>query len=231
MPFDAQDFPCLESQPLSNLDCHGQPMPSFIAHLTKTQQRELLRNLNYLNTAEIKSFCKKHSLPYTIVCETRDGRRKSTSESDRKGILINRIRHFLKTGVVLKETCFPFSVVCHDPVSKDLSPTHRLFYGQYDKTNRSLLLLMKELTNGQFQDGAIARILARDFWSSGHAPTVKEFASAWLSARQSHTRPKPEWAFLSDRSSNQNLRNWKQLRLSKSRKVRAELNKIEPADT
>ena len=38
-------------------------MPSFISHLTETQQRELLYNLNYLNTAEIKSFCKKLPSP------------------------------------------------------------------------------------------------------------------------------------------------------------------------
>jgi hypothetical protein len=201
-------------------------MPSLISHLTRTQQREFLRDLNYLNTSEIKSFCKKHSLPYTIACETRDGLRKSTSESDRKGVMLDRIRHFLKTGSVLKETCFPRTVICLDPLPKDLSPGDKLFYGQYDKTNRALLLFLKELTNGQFQDGAIARILARDFWSTGHAPTLQEFASAWLYACQSHAKPNPEWAFLSDRVSNPNLSNWKQLRIRKSKKAISILKKI-----
>jgi hypothetical protein len=38
-------------------------MVSLISNLTENEQRELLDDLNYLNTAEIKSFCKKHSIP------------------------------------------------------------------------------------------------------------------------------------------------------------------------
>ena len=38
---------------------------SLIAGLSQKEQRELLQDLNYLNTGEIKAFCKKHgnSLP------------------------------------------------------------------------------------------------------------------------------------------------------------------------
>jgi hypothetical protein len=203
-------------------------MPSLISHLTRTQQRELLHDLNYLNIAEIKSFCKKHSLPYAIACQTKDGRRKKTSETDRKGVLLRRIEHFLQTSSSLKQTCFPPSVVCFDPLPQNISPTNKLFYGQYDKKNLTLLTLLKELTNGQFQDGAIARILLRDFWSRGNVPTIEEFASAWLYARASHTKPNPEWAFLSDRSAKLPTSNWKKLRLNKAKKAISILNRIKP---
>jgi hypothetical protein len=203
-------------------------MLSLISYLTETQQRELLQDLNYLNTAEIKSFCKKHSLPYTIACQTKNGRRKKTSEADRKSVLIHRIKHFLQTGAMLKETCFPSSVVCFDPFPSNPSPTGKLFYGQYRKTNYALLTVLKELTNGQFQDGAIARILLCDSWSRGNAPTFQEFASAWLHARASHTKPNPEWAFLSDRAAKLPTSNWKKLRLRKAKKILSILNKIKP---
>lgn len=82
------------------------------------ERQELLDNLNYLNTAEIKSFCRRHSIPYTISIETKDGRKK-TKENDRKGAILNRIRHFLQTGVVLPETCFRAAVVCFDALPKE----------------------------------------------------------------------------------------------------------------
>jgi hypothetical protein len=105
---------------------------SPISRLPADQQQGLLDDLNYLNIAEIKSFCKRHSIPYTIAIETKDGRRRRTNEEDRKEVILNRIRHFLQTGVILEETRFRATVVCFDA----LTPNDRLFYGQYDKTNR-----------------------------------------------------------------------------------------------
>ena len=85
---------------------------SFISKLPKGEQQELLDNLNYLNISEIKSLCKRHSIPYRIAFETEDGRRRLTGDDDRKGVMLNRIRHFLQTGVILEETCFRAPVVC-----------------------------------------------------------------------------------------------------------------------
>src|SRR5438128_9417179 len=79
---------------------------SPISSLPADQQQELLDELNYLNIAEIKSFCKRHSMPYTIAIETKDECRRKTNEEDRKGVILNRIRHFLRTGVVLEERAF-----------------------------------------------------------------------------------------------------------------------------
>jgi hypothetical protein len=195
--------------------------------LPKGEQKELLDDLNYLNGTEIKSFCKRHSIPYKIAVETRDGGRRTTKDVDRKGVMLNRIRHFLQTGVVLEQTCFPAAIVCFDPLPDKITQDDRLLYGQYDKKNRKLIALLKSLTNGQFEDGAIARILARQFWSKGEAPTLREYASAWIEASREHTGPNPEWAFLSDRANKLAVSDWKQLRVHKASKVMNLLNQID----
>ena len=202
------------------------PAATPISKLPGDKRREFLDDLNYLNTGEIKSFCKQHSIPYTIAIETNDGRRRRTQDDDRKGVMLDRIRHFLQTGEVLEETCFRATVVCFDPPPERLTANHRLLYGQYSKTNRAMIALLKDLTGGRFEDGAIARILARDFWTRGQAPTFREFASAWLQALKEYTRPNPEWAFLSDRASKGAVPDWKKLRANKASNVMKVLNQI-----
>jgi len=199
---------------------------SLISKLTKGRQQELLDDLNYLNMSEIRSFCKRKSIPYRIAIETKDGGRRSTKDDDRKGVVLNRIRHFLQTGVILEETRFPASVVCFDPPAKNITADDRLFYGQYDKTNRTMITLLESLTDGQFRNGAIARIVARDFWDSGKAPTFREYAAAWVHASKGHTRPNPEWAFLSDRANKVAVQDWKKLRRYKAVKVMKVLNQL-----
>jgi hypothetical protein len=194
--------------------------------LTKTQQRELLDDLNYLNTAEIQSFCKKHKIPYAIAIETADGNRRETKDRDRKGVMLKRVRHFLQTGVVLQQTCFPAAVVRFEALPDKLAANDRLFYGQYDKSNRAMIGLLKNLTGGKFEHGAIARILARELWASGKAPTFKKFAIEWRKARRMHRGPNPEWAFLSDKANKRAAENWKMLRTQKAKKVMAILNRI-----
>jgi hypothetical protein len=49
--------------------------------------------------------------------------------------------------------------------------------------------LLKSLTNGHFKEGAIARMLAREFWSMGKAPTFAEYAAAWMQSSTEHTAP------------------------------------------
>lgn len=197
-----------------------------ISKLREREHQRLLQELNYLNTAEIKALCKKHSIPYTISIATADGHRRKTSEMDRKGIVLKRIRHFLRTGEIMDETCFPASVTSSDALPKKPTPNDKLFYGHYDKKNASMIALLKELTGGKFQNGAIARILARDFWSRGIAPTFKEYALAWVQAQREHDRPNPEWAFLADRTRGTAGEDWKRLRAKKALWVLARLKEI-----
>jgi hypothetical protein len=199
---------------------------SYISKMPQRERQQLLFDLNYLNISEIKLFCRRHSIPYRIAIETSDGRRTITKDNDRKGVILDRIRHFLQTGMVLEETCFRSAVVCSDPLPEELTENDRLFYGQYDKTNRAMTALLERLTGGQFVNGAIARILAREFWSGGKAPTFKEYAYAWVRASKEHTGPNPEWAFLSDRASKGAVPDWKKMRDQKARNVLKELEKI-----
>jgi hypothetical protein len=201
-------------------------LPFLIPNLSTKERQELLQALNYLNLAEIKSFCNKHSIPYTIVFETADGNRSKTTDVDRKGLILNRMRHFLKTGEILGETCFRSTVVCFDALPRKLVASDRLFYGQFSKKNRTLIALLRNLTHGKFADGAIARILAREYWTRGDAPTLKEYASAWLEAQREHTKPNPEWAFLSDRAYKTVGSDWKKMRTSKAKRVIKILNTI-----
>jgi hypothetical protein len=201
-------------------------MPSLIPHLTKFEQLKLLNDLNYLNMGEIKAFCKKHSIPYSIWIETETGDRRKTQEDDRKGVILNRIRHYLKTGAILDATCFPAHVCRFDDLPKIIKPADKLFYGQYDKKSPSTIGILQALTGGEFKNGAIARILAREFWSKGIAPTYREFAQAWLKARNNHKQPNPEWAFLSDKSERRDTSHWKQLRITKAKHVMKILREI-----
>lgn len=202
-------------------------MPSLLSNLSRAEQRELLADLNYLNMGEIKAFCKKHDIPYAIWIETRDRGRLKTRDEDRKGVVLNRIRQYLKTGAIPPATCFPARVVCVDKPPARIKASDRLFYGQYDPKREPMVALLEKLTGGKFKHGAIARILAREFWSKGIAPTYQEFASAWPRAQSEHTRPNPEWAFLSDRSAGKATTNWRQLRARKARKVLSFLDRLE----
>ena len=190
-----------------------------ISKLAREKRQTLLDDLNYLNTSEIKTFCKQHRIPFTIMVEMPDGRRKKTADDDRKGVILGRIRHFLETGTILEATCFPAAVVRCGPPAAHLTPDDRLYYGQYDKSNRAMVALLKELTDGHFQNGAVARILAREFWTNGEAPTFRHFAAAWLRERAAHTAPNAEWAFLSDRAKGEASPDWKKLRAKRAAAV------------
>ena len=140
---------------------------------------------------------------------------------------MNRIHHFVMTGEVLPRTKFPAKVVRFARLSKKPSPSDRLYYGQYQKNNRAMMSLLKKLSRGKFREGATARIVAREFWSKGQAPTFREYAAAWLTAEEggeSH----PEWAFLADIARGTAGSDWKLLRAKKAAKVLRLLNSIEP---
>jgi len=175
--------------------------------------------------AEIRSFCRRHSIPFAIHVE--GAPRSKTHELDRKGVILNRIRHFLMTGEVLPPTRFPAKVVRFVPFPKKPSPNDRLYYGQYQKNNRVMMSLLKRLSRRKFREGATARIVAREFWSKGQAPTFREYAAAWLTAEEG-CESHPEWAFLADIARGTAGSDWKLLRAKNAAKVMRLLNSIEP---
>jgi len=67
-------------------------MPNFLSRLSKSEQARLLEELNYLNLEEIRGFCAKHGIPYRILAEYPNGTVKTTKDTDRKPIVLARIR-------------------------------------------------------------------------------------------------------------------------------------------
>src|SRR5881409_3540771 len=75
-------------------------MPNFLSQLTKGEQARLLEELNYMNLEEIRGFCSKRGIPYRIMAESADGKAKTTKDTDRKPIVLARVRRYLATGHV-----------------------------------------------------------------------------------------------------------------------------------
>src|SRR4051794_11753868 len=73
-------------------------MPNFLSQLTKAEQARLLEELNYMNLEEIRDFCSAHGIPYKIMAEYPDRKVKATKDTDRKPIVLARVRHYLTTG-------------------------------------------------------------------------------------------------------------------------------------
>lgn len=63
-----------------------------------------------------------------------------------------------------------------------------LFYRWYAKEHGGVIRLLSDLTAGRFRDGAVARVLAMEFWARGEAPTLAEFARAWKALRKARAK-------------------------------------------
>jgi hypothetical protein len=177
---------------------------------------------------ELREFCDSRAIPYAIYFETHDGRVLKSRDADRKGIVVDRVMHFLNTGTIKPRTVFAKSVVRFEPMSSEPRESDRIFYGQYKDSDSDFLKLMKRLTADKFEAGAISQEVLRGCWTDGDAPTYREFAKLWLKAREDHTKPNPEWAFLTDRAKGIAGADWKQLRIKKASAALALLKKIGP---
>src|SRR4029079_17785963 len=75
----------------------------------------------------------------------------------------------------------------------------------------------RDLTGGRFRDGAVARVLAMDFWTRGEAPTFEEFARSWTKDKAEEPRLlTPEYAYLTDLRHQRAGGDWKSLRKAKA---------------
>jgi hypothetical protein len=204
-------------------------MPNFLLHLTKGEQARLLEELNYLNLEEIRGFCSDRGIPYKILAQHPKGRVKTTKDTDRKPIVLARVRRYLTTGEVGQPTCIPVEIVSEDDPPARPGPRERLYYRWYAKEHMGIIQSLRELTEGRFQDGAVARVLAMEFWTRGEAPTLEEFARAWTKARaREHRLITAEYAYLTDLKSKRAGSDWKRLRKAKAKSALQTLAKISP---
>jgi hypothetical protein len=204
-------------------------MPNLLSQLTKAEQIRFLEELNYMNLEEIRGFCSARGIPYRIVAEYPNGRVRATKDTDRKPIVLARVRRYLTTGDVGLPTRIPAAIVRAENPPVRLAPGDRLYYRWYAKEHKGVMRLLEELTAGRFQDGAVARVLAMEFWTRGEAPTLEEFAQSWTKAKtEEHRLLTPEYAYLTDLKHQRADDDWKALRTAKAKSALKTLARIAP---
>jgi hypothetical protein len=202
---------------------------NFLSRLTKSEQVRLLEELNYINLEEIRGFCSERGIPFRIVAEYATGEVRVTTDTDRKPIVLARIRRYLTTGQVGQPTRIPAAIVREENPPARLSPRDRLYYRWYAKRFESVMRLLRYLTAGRFRDGAVARVLAMEFWTRGEAPTIEEFARSWTKAGAEKPRLlTPEYAYLTDLKHHRAGGDWKALRKAKAKSALETLARIAP---
>ena len=204
-------------------------MPNFLSQLTKGEQARLLEELNYMNLEEIRGFCSAHGIPYKIMAEYPNGKVKATKDTDRKPIVLARVRRYLTTGEVGPPTLIPAEIVREENPPARLEPRDRLYYRWYAKEFEGVMRLLRDLTGGRFRDGAVARVVAMEFWTRGEAPTLEEFARSWTKAKAEEYRLlTPEYAYLTDLRHQRADGDWKALRNAKAKSALDMLARIAP---
>ena len=204
-------------------------MPNFLSQLTRSEQARLFEELNYLNLEEIRGFCSPRGIPYKIMAECSSGKVKATKDTDRKPIVLARVRRYLATGDVGQPTLIPAKIVREENPPPRLGPRDRLYYRWYARKHESVMRLLHDLTAGRFQDGAVARVLAMEFWTRGEAPTFEGFSRSWTKAKtEQHRLLTPEYAYLTDRKHQRAERDWKALRTAKAKSALKTLARIAP---
>lgn len=199
----------------------------MLSRLDEVSRRELLDGLNYLNLREIRSLCDMHGIPYRILVETSAGRTKRGKDTDRKPIVLDRVRHWLATGEVLPATCIKAHVVRDGPPPEPLQAPDRLYYRWYSKSYPSVMTVLEDLTGGRFENGALARVLIMEHWTSGEAPTLEDFGAEWVAAKDAgRDLLSSEYAVLTDLQRGTTGSDWKTMRTRKANRVLATIETL-----
>src|SRR5215831_11991766 len=106
---------------------------NLLLRLTRRERARLLEELNYLNLEEIRGFCAERGIPYRIVAEHPNGSVKGTKDTDRKPIVLARVRRYLTTGQVGQPTRLAAQIVREEGPPPRLGPRDRLHYRWYAK--------------------------------------------------------------------------------------------------
>ena len=158
-----------------------------------------------------------------------NGKVKATKDTDRKPIVLARVRRYLRTGQVGQPTRISAQIVREENPPARPGPRDRLYYRWYAKEFEGVMRLLRDLTGGRFRDGAVARVLAMEFWTRGEAPTFEEFARSWTKAKaEQHRLLTPEYAYLTDLRHQRADGDWKALRKAKAKSALETLARIAP---
>jgi hypothetical protein len=149
--------------------------------LTDQQIATLKQSLNFLHVEELRDICTKFAI----------------NNAGKKGQIILRILHFLKTGEVLSEPKIPAISCGRSPSIID--PDQHILKGSY-KNDLRTRIFFKNLIGDYFHFTAFGIDWINERWFAGDPPTYKEFADMWVKeyARRKKfgTTPKDEWAYI-----------------------------------
>src|SRR4051812_21031627 len=205
-------------------------MANMLSQLARDERARLLEELNYMNLQEIRAFCAARAIPFRIVAEYANGKVKATKDTDRKPIVLARVRHYLETGKVGRPTRIPAAIVREEDPPRRPGRHDRLYYRWYAKEFGGVMRLLRDLTGGRFKDGAVGRVLAMQFWTRGEAPTLETFARAWTKAKaEEHRLLTPEYAYLTDLQQQRAGADWKAVRARKAKSALTTLRRIAPS--
>lgn len=143
----------------------------------------LRKSLLYLHVEELRS----------LAC------RLSLVEQGNKITLINRIIHFLETGVRLKAPSFPKASCAEKGKVYRIEPNAVMLKGAY-KNDLQTRLFFKQLIGEHFHFTAFGIDWLNERWMEGNPPTYQEFAQMWkveyAKREKNPAAPKEEWAYI-----------------------------------
>lgn len=130
-----------------------------------------------LDMTSLKKICDNLKIDYNTYIKTDDGLKK-TGETNHKEFIINDILFYIKNDDIPPKTIYNKNIQCNDKTD-DLTPSNKVYYGQYKTTDKNILKLMKNLTNNKFKFGAISQKIIKSYWKKNKLITYKKFAELW----------------------------------------------------
>lgn len=121
------------------------------------------------------------------------------SDKGTKGILIERIVHFLKTGKEIKQLPVPLISCAQKKKEYPLEPKTLILKGSY-KNDLQTRLFFKKLIGEHFHFTAFGIDWINDRWMQSNPPTYQEYADMWQKEyarrKEEGSTPKEEWAYI-----------------------------------
>lgn len=145
--------------------------------------KELFDALHFMNMKELRELCDTHAIPST----------------EKKTALIEKIMHFIKTGIILPVQEFPAIAHAKKSTTYPLHEETRILLGSF-KNDLKTRNFFKKLIGNHFHFTAFGIDWINERWQEGNPPTYKEFAHMWQHEyerrKKSKVQPKKEWALL-----------------------------------
>ncbi|GMU19861.1 MAG: hypothetical protein AMXMBFR12_10520 [Candidatus Babeliales bacterium] len=149
----------------------------------KIEKTKLFEALYFLKMSELKALCLKLGLPY----------------SEKKGQVIDTIKHFVNTGNVLEIPEIPSISKAKKNQIYPLAPDTKMLLGSY-KNDAQTRAFFKKLIGPHFHFTAFGIDWLNERWQAGKPPTYQEFADMWQkevdNRKNKKPQPKQEWALI-----------------------------------